>query len=177
LALHPEEMEAAVIRNMAGKTGRTLEQWLAVLTAGPEFARPAEAVGWLKAQGLGHVAAQIVVKRARGGGPVPPGVYRDVLFPPGTGLRALFETAEGALVAAFPGTVVTDCKGYVGFGDPVQYAVLSARRGVLVAGLARVAAGLPVPEVSKGLGGGRIGWKMQIAGAEDMARMVAHLQG
>ena len=85
--------------------------------------------------------------------------------------------AEAALIAACPGTVVTDCKGYVGYGDPVQYAVLSAKRGAVVAGLVRVAAGLPVPEVAKGLGGGRIGWKITIAGEEDVTRMVAHLRG
>jgi hypothetical protein len=177
MALHPDEMEAAVIRNLDAKTGRGLEAWIAVLAAGPAFAKPLEAVAWLKGQGLGHIAAQIVVKRARGGGPVSAGVYRDALFPPGTASRATFDMAEAALVAAFPGTVVTDCKGYVGYGDPVQYAVLTTKRGAVVAGLARVAAGLPVPEVAKGLGGGRIGWKMAIAGSEDVARMVAHLRG
>jgi hypothetical protein len=177
MALHPEEMEAAVIRNLAGKTGRSLEQWIALLALAPEVARPAEAVAWLKGQGLGHVAAQIVVKRARGGGPVAAGVHRDALFPPGSGLRATFEAAEATLVAAFPGTVVTDCKGYVGYGDPVQYAVLTSRRGMLVAGLARIGPGLPAPEVAKGLGGGRIGWKMEIAGPGDLARLVAHLRG
>jgi len=177
MALHPEEMEAAVIRNLAAKTGRGLEEWIAVLAAGPVFAKPAEAVTWLKGQGLGHIAAQIVVKRARGGGPVAPGVHRDALFPPGSAVRAMAEVAEAALVAAFPGTVVTDCKGYVGYGDPLQYAVLTAKRGGVVAGLARIAPGLPVPEVAKGLGGGRIGWKMAIAGEEDVARLLAHLRG
>jgi len=176
MALHPDEMDAAVVRNLKARTGRDLDGWLAVLAGGPVFAKPSEAVAWLKAQGLGHVQAQIVVRRAGGGAPAAAGVLRDALFPPGSAVRTLFEAAEAALVAAFPGTVVTDCKGYTGFGDPLQYAVLTAKRGVLVAGLARVAAGLPEPDVAKGLGGGRIRWKLTVAGEADIARLVAYLR-
>jgi hypothetical protein len=176
MALHPDEMDAAVVRNLQAKTGRDLEGWLAVLAGAPGFGKPSEAVAWLKALGLGHVQAQVVVRRAGGGGAAAPGALRDALFPPGSEVRALFDGAERALLAAFPGTVVTDCKGYVGFGDPVQYAVLTAKRGVLVAGLARVAQGLPVLEVSKGLGGGRIGWKLPVESEADIARVIDYLR-
>jgi len=62
MALSPTEMDAAVIRNLADKTGRTLKQWQAILEAAGPFAKPAAAATWLKsAHSLGHVTAQIVV--------------------------------------------------------------------------------------------------------------------
>ena len=65
MGLSPQEMEEAIIRKMPETTGRTLDAWIGVLRAAPAFAKPKEAVAWLKAEhGLGHVTAQLVVRLA-----------------------------------------------------------------------------------------------------------------
>ena len=45
--------------------GRGLESWVQALQAAGPFGKPGEAVAWLKAQGLGHVTAQVVVRQMR----------------------------------------------------------------------------------------------------------------
>jgi len=62
-ALSPAGLDAAVIRNLAGKTWRILEQWQALADAAGPFAKPAAAVAWLKsAHGPSLSKAQIVVR-------------------------------------------------------------------------------------------------------------------
>lgn len=63
-----EAKVAGMIRNLEAKTGRTLEDWIAVLhEAGPASGHKAR-VDWLKTtHGLGHFQAKLVVSRADAG--------------------------------------------------------------------------------------------------------------
>ena len=60
-----EKKRQGMIANLPEKTGRSLEEWSAVLAACPEEGYSAR-VGWLKAEhGLGHFQARLVATEAR----------------------------------------------------------------------------------------------------------------
>jgi len=63
MAKSPAEMEAAMVANYKEKTGKTLEQWLA-LVAKQELAKHGEIVKWLKEEHeMGHGFANLVAHR------------------------------------------------------------------------------------------------------------------
>jgi hypothetical protein len=179
MALHPGEMDAAIIRNLSAKTGRDLEGWIALLKSEPPFAKPKRAVEWLKAQhGLGHISAQIVVKHAGGAARASQDDLEHALFANASVEQgALYDHLKARLPAAMPGTIITPCKTYVGFGNPVQYAVVKPlRNGELAVGLASIATDLPAPAAAKGLGGGdKIRWKTAVRTQADIELVVRHL--
>ena len=60
--MKPEEMEKAIIRNLADKTGRSLEEWFVVLN-GTEVLEKRQLKEHLKSEhGVGHFQAQTIVK-------------------------------------------------------------------------------------------------------------------
>jgi hypothetical protein len=64
--MSPGEMIAAVLGNLAKKTGKTLEQWIQIVNSSGLATRK-ERVEWLKEEHqLGHVTAQMVVAEAEG---------------------------------------------------------------------------------------------------------------
>lgn len=172
MALDPEAMEEAVLRGLEGKTGRGLEAWKAALEAAGPFGRPAAAVAWLKAQGLGHVTAQVVERRWRGAS-IAGGTVEEVLGPEGAGLLA-------ALVAALgmPGLRVGVRKGYVTLGVGVQFAVAVRARGGpgLWLGLVGQAEGPALPPAPALGGSGRFRLLLELPDAGGVEGAVAHLR-
>jgi hypothetical protein len=69
----PEEMHAAIIGNVQEKTGRSLEEWLALINAYGAAPRP-ERMEWLKTEhGLGHVtASRLLIEADKPAGYLPP---------------------------------------------------------------------------------------------------------
>ncbi|MCS5534199.1 MAG: DUF4287 domain-containing protein [Candidatus Poseidoniaceae archaeon] len=60
--MKPEEMEKAIIRNLADKTGRTLEEWFSVLSD-TGLSEKRELKEHLKAvHAVGHFQAQTIIK-------------------------------------------------------------------------------------------------------------------
>ena len=60
--MKPEEMEAAMIRNLPEKTGKSLEEWFAVLS-GSGLSEKRDMKKHLKQDhGVGHFQAQTIVK-------------------------------------------------------------------------------------------------------------------
>ena len=60
--MKPEEMEAAIIRNLAEKTGRPLEEWFSVLRDSG-LSEKGELKAHLKeVHSVGHFQAQTIVK-------------------------------------------------------------------------------------------------------------------
>ncbi|MGF1645525.1 MAG: DUF4287 domain-containing protein [Kineosporiaceae bacterium] len=137
MALNPREMGEAIARNLPARTGRSLDEWLAVLDAeGP--ATPGERVRWLEHQhGLGRITAQTVVGHAPGGGDVtdvtasddPDALVSALFGNPSADLRRRYEQLRGDIEAMVPGVRVTACRGYVGFATRRQFAAVRARRG------------------------------------------------
>ncbi len=59
-----EAKRQGMIRNLPASTGKTLEQWIAVVAGAPVTGRKARA-DWLEAEhGLGHFQARLVVAEA-----------------------------------------------------------------------------------------------------------------
>ncbi len=60
--MKPEEMEAAIIRNLPEKSGHSLEEWFAILQKS-NLSEKAELKAYLKLDhGVGHFQAQTIVK-------------------------------------------------------------------------------------------------------------------
>jgi len=61
-SMKPEEMEKAIILNLADKTGRSLEEWFSVLRD-TDLSEKRELKEHLKAvHGVGHFQAQTIIK-------------------------------------------------------------------------------------------------------------------
>jgi len=58
----PEEMEAAIIRNLPEKTGKSLEEWFVVLRASSLSEKRELKEELKKVNGVGHFQAQTIVK-------------------------------------------------------------------------------------------------------------------
>ena len=63
MGLSPAEMEAAIIRNLPEKTGKSLDEWLGVLTASKLTDKKALKALLKDVHSLGHFQAQTIVKR------------------------------------------------------------------------------------------------------------------
>ena len=60
--MKPEEMEAAIIRNLPEKTGYSLEEWFAILQKS-NLSQKRDLKAYLKDDhGVGHFQAQTIVK-------------------------------------------------------------------------------------------------------------------
>ena len=60
--MKPEEMEAAIMRNLADKTGKSLEEWFAVLDDS-NITEKGDMKKYLKEDyGVGHFQTQTIVK-------------------------------------------------------------------------------------------------------------------
>jgi hypothetical protein len=117
-------MMRAVIANLPEKTGKSLEQWLAILRKdGPPAAK--EQVKWLKAvHNVGHVTAQCIVASAQGKGDEYETTDKlvDNLFGEGNPVfKAIYEKVL-AEIKALPDTQAKPCKTYVPFFHRVQFA-------------------------------------------------------
>jgi predicted transport protein len=122
----------AMIDNLPAKTGRSLHEWLAFLE-GREGEKHGALVAALKAQGVGHGFANLIVHTFREGGTTPSvsgpgGAAADELveaqYAGKEGLRPIYE----ALVAAakgFGGDVeLAPKKGYVSLRRSTQFALV-----------------------------------------------------
>jgi hypothetical protein len=122
-------MMQAVVANLPKKTGKSLQQWIAILKKdGPSDSK--EKVAWLKSvHKLGHVTAQIVVANAEGHGDIYDDADKlvDDLF----GAGKLKKTYEAVVKAVKPlaGTKIRPCKTYVPFSSRRQYALAKPAAG------------------------------------------------
>ena len=174
MALDPEAMEEAVLRGLEAKTGRGLELWKAALDGAGPFAKPALAVAWLKAQGMGHVTAQVVERRWRGAS-LGGGAVEDVLGAEGA---ALFMALVARLDPVVPGLRVGVRKGYVTLGVGVQFAVAMRARGGpgLWLGLVGQAEGAALPPAPALGGSQRFRLLYVLADAGGIEEAVVHLR-
>lgn len=123
MALSPEEMDAAVLRNLAERSGMTLVDWIARIDQAGQFSKPSEAVLWLKSQhGLGHVTAQILVRKWKNRNQ-PTLEDRSIESVLGSvGAREL-DCIYQALRPSIPELQLMLRKNYVGLGAKKQFAV------------------------------------------------------
>ena len=60
--MKPEEMEAAMIRNLPEKTGKSLEEWCAILSDSGLSEKSSMKKHLKETHGVGHFQAQTIVK-------------------------------------------------------------------------------------------------------------------
>lgn len=173
MALDPEAMDAAVLRGLEAKTGRGLEAWRAALEAAGPFARPADAVGWLKAEGMGHVTAQVVVRALR-----PPAAGPTVEGVLGREGAEVFTALVARLEGLMPGLRVEVRQGYVTLGTRAQFAVAMRARGGpgLWLGLVAQAEGGALPPAPAMGGSGRFRFLLEVPDLGAVGEAVVHLR-
>ena len=63
--MDPLSMERAMIKNMIGKTGKSLEEWIAIVEK-QNFSKHKEQVTFLKEKhSLGHFYAHLIVRKSK----------------------------------------------------------------------------------------------------------------
>ncbi len=126
----PEEMAAAIAKNLPAKTGRTLEEWVALARASGMPAHM-QRVEWLKREhGLGHSTASLIARLSlQSEDYVPPTVdetleaqYADAR----AGLRPTYDRLAEFITALGPDVVVEPRRTYMAFRRRVQFAVVQA---------------------------------------------------
>jgi hypothetical protein len=180
MALSPAEMDAAILANLEAKTGRDLDHWIGRLDVAGPFEKPAAAVTWLKTtHGLGHVTAQIIVRKWRDRATdAPEGDPVEAVL--GTRGAALLRDLHAVLAADLPEVQVMPRKAYVGLGAPVQFAVAARPRrpgAVLVFALVGQDMSRPALPPAPRLGGSdRFRLLLEVGRDDDMAGVLAHLR-
>ncbi len=178
----PKEMIRAIIDNLPAKTGRTLQQWIAIARTGP--GNRAELHAWLKKEhGLGHNTAGIVTREA-----IEPGsamIYNDsdalvsqLFSGRNADLRPLHDRVIEIALGIGPDVIVKACRTYVGLTRRRQFAILKPASGN------RIDIGLALPgiattarlELPRGLGASeRITHRVRIATVDEVDAEVANL--
>jgi hypothetical protein len=180
MALSPAEMDAAVLANLEAKTGKGLDHWIALLDGAGPFAKLAGAVVWLKStHGLGHVTAQIIVRKwHQRGASAPDGDPLEAVL--GASGATLLRELHAALAADLPEVQLMPRKAYVGLGAPVQFAVaLGPGRSDAVIRLALVGQDRsrpPLPAAPRLGGSDRFRLLLEVGPEDDMAGVLAHLR-
>jgi Domain of unknown function (DUF4287) len=163
MALHPHEMNAAIIANLPTKTGFDLAHWVEVVKSEGPFATKKLATDWLKANhNLGHVTAQLIVRYANDEAYEP---SIDKLFAGSSPI--VLDWLSKIIIHAKssqPAVVVTPCATYVGLGVPRQFAALAPLGTyALVLGVTVTDPVLEALAAVKGFGGSdRIGSKLVV---------------
>jgi predicted transport protein len=126
MAKTPEEMAASMVRNLAEKTGRTLEQWIA-LAGKQKLAKHGEIVKWLKSEhGMGHGYANLVAHQALAAS--APAGGEDLVDAQYAGAKAGLRPIYDKLIAAvetFGGDVeISPKKTYVCLRRSKQFALV-----------------------------------------------------
>lgn len=125
----PKEMGEAIARNLPAKTGRTFEQWVALLKKdGPDNRK--ERVAWLKSRHqLGTVTATFIASEAEGRSIVDQyadeGALLDGMYSGDkAGLRPLYDELAGMARKLGKDVELTVCKTYVGVRRGRQFAMI-----------------------------------------------------
>lgn len=135
MPLSPARMGDAILRNLAPKTGRSLEHWLDLLHQSGAEGKPA-AIAHLKSAGLGHFQAQKVYEASIGDDPYgDPEALAAALFP--GGLREAYAAFAKTCHALGDDVREIQCRTYAGFSAATQFAIVApGSEGGLRVGLA-----------------------------------------
>jgi hypothetical protein len=121
-----EAGRASFERNIGAQTGRSFEDWVA-LVAAQGFARHGQMTAWLKSNhGLSHAHANHIAKRVLSdAAPPSPDDSVEHLFTGGKeGLRPLYDQVVGAVLAFGPDVEIAPKKANVSLRRRRQFALL-----------------------------------------------------
>ncbi len=167
----PEEMYAAIARNLPERTGKSLEEWLKVAEGRPE-GKKTQQIEWLMQYGLGRGQAQTVLYYAKGADidyTDREGLVRDQYRGRHEALLPVYEETRDALMGRWEDVELHVLKTYVSLNRNRQFMILRPKAGELVLGLA-------LPEdhrderltPARNLGSERIRWSVGISEAEEL---------
>ncbi len=119
----PQAEAAAMIANLQAKTGKSLEQWVALARASGQPKHGA-LVSWLKAEhGLGHGYANLVAHKtfASDAGSSDDAALMEAMFAgPKAAMRPVYDRVA-VIVSGLDGTEFAPKKGYVSFRRNKQF--------------------------------------------------------
>jgi len=165
MARDEQEEEREFLADLEARTGRTLAQWMAAITA-QGFADKNETIDWLREQGIPFARASWLERIHSNGGrpiylhqppkpadlgkplmplkPQPPAPRAptqreiadlDKLLAAGKGYRPLYQLLEVEIRGAVPGLVVTPKAAYISLGAPREFAAVTLHATELRLGL------------------------------------------
>jgi len=172
----PGEMVTAILAKLPAKTGRTLEEWMALVEASGLAEKKAR-VEWLKAEhGLGTVTAQVIVGKMDGSANVyddAEGLVNGQYSGPKAGLRPLYETLVAMGRALGEDVTLKPCRTYVTLARRSQFAVIQpTTRTRIDLGLSLRGVECDLTPVKKLGGGEAITHRIPIAEAADITPAV-----
>ena len=138
MPLTPQEMEAAVIRNLPAKTGRNLEEWVALVQAQAPVEKSSR-MDWLKnTHGLGHIQAKIILNVVDTGksGYAEAGTLMESLFAAENEAAVSLYHDVRRLVASIGQDIKVNVnRSYISFTRHNVFMTLKPAKGVLLIGL------------------------------------------
>jgi predicted transport protein len=169
----PEEMYAAIARNLPERTGKSLDEWLEVAKDRPDGKRTQQ-IEWLMGFGLGRGQAQTVLYYAQGMDldyTDKDGLVRNMYKGKHEALFPVYEETRDALMDKWKDVDLHVLKTYVSFNRNRQFLIVRPKGGELVLGLA-------LPEdiddnrltPAKNLGSERIRWSVGITDASEVSK-------
>lgn len=131
-----EKWFASILESMERETGKTLDEWVAIAKTCPET-RPGKRKAWFKeTHGIGTNRASVILGKAfpEAAHWAEPDNLRDTLWADPAARRIL--DAIEAAVAAFPGLVSAQRKGFTAWSREFQFASARPAKGGVRLGLA-----------------------------------------
>lgn len=121
----PEEMAQKMIENLPEKTGKSLEEWLEILSS-ESFQKHGETVKWLKASfGITHGFANLIAKFHLSADEKPSDLSPDeLLFKGKEGLLPVFNALKAAIDEITAQTEFAYKKSYISLRTKKQYAIV-----------------------------------------------------
>ena len=150
-------MGDAIVRNLADKTGKSLDEWFEVVAPTGLTEKKAIAKFLKEERGLGHFQAQKVAERFVGEDAYrhPETFASDLFSEPGE--YQLFEQLRDQLLAVGDDVRLQPCRTYQPFYRKTQFALLTKRGDDIVLGLALPGVAINAPlENDQRLGSERI---------------------
>lgn len=125
MALGPKQMGEAIIRNLKEKTGKSIEEWIEVLTA-ENLQEKKEIIAFLKNEkGLGHFQAQKVFEHFKGLDTYEdPSSFADKIFNTKKS-KELYEFSKSKILEIAKDIRIQPCKTYIPFYKKNQFVILS----------------------------------------------------
>jgi uncharacterized protein DUF5655 len=170
MALTPAQMVEAVTRNMQKNTGKTADEWRALLKkSGPKGGDEKAKYAWFREQGVGHVAAKVL-----SGGLEPyqnPGKLVDAQYAGAKKeLRPIYEAVLKAAKKLGKDVVERPCKTYVPLHRSKTFAVVKPERTRVDIGfcLDKSVKSAGRLTVAKHLGSDRVTHKIELSSPKDI---------
>ena len=128
MAKSPEEMAAAMIRNLQEKTGKSLPQWVKIAKAS-KLAKHGELTKYLKSEhGVTHGYANMIAHATMNAGAGPPPAASDLVESQYAGPKAPLRTIYDSLIAVIEkfgkDVEVAPKKAYVSLRRGKQFAII-----------------------------------------------------